>query len=169
MKKTFLVLLAILVVCCGRTYSQDYKMLGLYIINFAKYVVWPAEAAGQGDFVITVLGDDPIVDQLKTLAAETQVGTQKIVVNKSLALDKTEKCNILFIAPDKSNQLPGAIAKFSSANTLIVTRKEGLAREGAAINLVTVDGKLMFEINVDGLKKCGLSAKPVLFKLGRTI
>jgi hypothetical protein len=169
MKKIFLMFIAILVVCSGQSFGQDYKMLGLYVINFAKYVVWPAEAAGQGNFIITVLGDDPIVDQLKSLAAETQVGTQKIIVNKSLSLDKTDKCNILFIAPDKSNQLPGAIAKFSSGNTLIVTRKEGLAREGAAINLVTVDGKLMFEINVDGLKKCGLSAKPVLFKLGRTI
>jgi hypothetical protein len=50
-----------------------------------------------------------------------------------------------------------------------VTQKDGLGKEGASINMVYLNGKLTFEINVACLKKGGLSAKPVLFKLGTVI
>jgi hypothetical protein len=163
--------IAVLIYLIGISYSlaygQDSKFSALYILNFAKYVVWPA--APTGDFTITVLGDDPVFDQLKSLSADAKIGEQKITVNKSLFVDKIPDCQIIFISPDKSNLLASALTKFANKNTLIVTSKVGLAKEGASLNLITNEGKLGFEINVESLKKCNLSAKPALFKLGKTI
>ncbi|MDD5673021.1 MAG: YfiR family protein [Chitinivibrionales bacterium] len=167
MKRTLLCSLIVFCLGCGVSFGQDAKFSALYIINFAKYVGWPS--AGSGDFVITVLGDDPAFTQLQSMSAESKIGDQAIVVNKSMNLDKIEKCNILFISQDKSNVLASAQAKFASSNVLIVTNKDGLGQQGAGINLVTIGGKLTFEINVESLKKCGLTAKPALFKLGKTI
>ena len=159
-----------LVFCMGLgvSFGQDSKFSALFILNFAKYIGWPS-SAGQGDFVITVLGDDPAFGQLQSMSSESKIGEQSIVVNKSMNLDKIEKCNILFISSDMSNLLASAQAKFASSNVLIVTNKEGLGKQGAGINLVTENGKLTFEINVESLKKNGLTAKPALFKLGKTI
>jgi hypothetical protein len=147
--------------------GQTSKFSALFIINFAKYVIWP-DSEASGDFTITVLGDDPVYEELKSLSADTKIGKQPIAVKKSTTLDKIDRCRILFISPDKSNMTPTALAKFP-VNTLIVTEKEGLGKLGAAINLVMINGKLTFEINADGLKKSGLSAKPALFKLGKTM
>ena len=159
-----------IVLCLGisMAFGQDAKFSALYVINFAKYIGWPAGSV-QGNFTITVLGDDPISGELKTLAADTKIGDQAVTVAKSASIDKIDNCQILYISPDKSNLLATAMAKFSSTNTLIVTNKDGLAQLGAGINLVKAGGKLTFEINVESLKKSGLSAKPALFKLGKTI
>jgi len=118
------------------------------------------------EFTITVLGDDPIFEELKTIGAKSE--DLKITVKKTLSLDQVNRCNILYISPDKSNLLQAAINKFS-ANTLIVTSKDGLGKAGSAINLIMIDGKLKFEINPESLKKSSLKAKPALFKLGKAI
>ncbi len=168
MKKVHCCLALIAWVCLAPSFAQDAKFSALYIINFGKYIGWPAQASS-GAFAIAVLGDDPVYNELKTLSADAKIGDQSVTVVKSPSLDKIDKCNILFISPDKSNSLATALGKFASSNTLVVTNKEGLAQLGAAINLVSSGGKLTFEINVESLKKSGLSAKPALFKLGKTI
>lgn len=167
MKKVSLFSLAILLFSLFPALGQDAKFSALYVLNIGKMVGWPASA--QGDFTITVLGDDPIFDQLKTLGAATKIGDQAIVVNKANSLDNIAKCNILFISPDKSNLLASAEGKLGTSNCLIITNKDGFAKEGACINLIMVDGKLTFEINVESLKKNGLTAKPALFKIGKSL
>jgi hypothetical protein len=152
----------------GSLWAQDTKFTALFILNFAKYVEWPS-AAATGDFVITVLGDDPVIDELKVLAGQTKIETRSVVVKKVASVDQIDNANLLYIAPDNSSSLPAVMNKFGSNNVLVVTNKKGLAKEGAGINFMMVDGKQRFEINAGSLKKAGLTAKPVLFKLGSVI
>lgn len=168
MKKLSLFCLVVLCFSLGSAFGQDPKFSALYVINIGKIVGWP-ESETQGDFTITVLGDDPIFDQLKSLGEATKIGDRSIAVKKANSLDKIDKCHILFISPDKSNLLASAQGKLGASNCLIITNKDGFAKEGACINLITIGGKLTFEINVESLKKNGLTAKPALFKLGKTI
>ena len=164
--RSFLVL-ALIAGAAAPLAAQDTKLSALFVINFTKYVEWPT--ASDSTYVITVLGDDPIYDQLKSLATAGQVEGRTIVVNKAARIENIAKTHILFIAPDKSNQLGTAAAKFSSDPTLVVTQKPGLAKEGSGINIITADGKLSFEVNADSLKRAGLRAKPLLFKLGKLV
>jgi hypothetical protein len=147
--------------------AEDTKLAALFIMSFTKYVEWPA--ASDSTCVITVLGDDPIYDQLKSLATAGQVEGRTVVVNKAMRIENIAKTHILYVAPDKSNQLGTVAAKFSSEPTLVVTQKPGLAKEGAGINIITVEGKLSFEVNAESLKHAGLGAKPLLFKLGKLV
>jgi hypothetical protein len=167
MKKISIIALGVLLSGLIPVFAQDVKFTALLIVNFAKYVGWPVDSQ-KGDFVITVLGDDPVVEELQAAGQNTAIGDQKIVVKKALSLDRVERCNILYISPDKSNSLTSALGKFP-ASTLVVTNKDGLAKEGSGINIVMIDGKMRFEINVESLKKSGLTAKPVLFKLGKSV
>lgn len=162
------VVAAILMLVCGTAvHAQDYKMTALFVINFAKYFDWDADQVGN-EFVIAVLGDDPVTDQLKALSAEAKIGEKSISIVMSESMDKIPKCNILYISPEKSNQLATAVEKFSAARTLVVTSKEGLGKAGAGINITKAEGKMGFEINSETLKKSQLKPKPVLFKVGKT-
>jgi hypothetical protein len=145
--------------------AQDAKLSALFIMSFTKHVEWPS--VSDSTYVITVLGDDPIYDQLKSLSTVGQVDGRIIVVNKAARIENIGKTHILYIAPDKSNQLVTAAARFGAEPTLIVTQKPGLIKEGTGINIVAVDGKLLFEVNAESLKKAGLRARPLLFKLGK--
>jgi len=167
MLRRFLLVSAFLAAVPPLLRAEDYKFTALFVMNFAKYVDWPAEVAS-GDFVITVVGNDPIIDELKTIAEKTTIGAQKLVIRKAESVDQIEPSRIVYISPGKSAQLSNALAKFASG-VLVVTNGKGLAEQGAAINLVEIDGKQRYEINTDGFKKSGLGAKPVLFKLGKVL
>jgi hypothetical protein len=147
--------------------AQDMKMAALYVMNFTKYVEWPAST--DSTYVITVLGDDPIYEQLQPLAAASQAEGRTIVVSKAARIENITKTHILYIAPDKSNQLGTAVARFGSEPILVVTQKPGLGKEGAGINIITIDGSLSFEVNPISMKKAGLRAKPLLLKLGKLV
>jgi hypothetical protein len=97
--------------------AQDAKLASLFIVSFSKYVEWPA--GNDPTCTITVLGDDPIYDQLKPLAAVGQIEGRTIVVNKAARLENIAKTSILYISPEKSNQLGTAAAKFGPDHTLI--------------------------------------------------
>jgi hypothetical protein len=146
--------------------AEDYKFTALFIFNFAKYIDWPSQ---DGDFVIGVLGNDPIIDELKTIAGTADLNGRKMVVKKFSSAGQVEKCGILYVTPGQSDSLSPMVNKFGQSGVLIVTNKPGLAEAGAAINLAMIDGKQRYEINTASLKKSGLSAKPVLFKIGKVI
>jgi hypothetical protein len=158
---------ALLVISAAPLAAQDTKLASLFVMSFTKYVEWPATA--DSTYVITVLGDDPVYDQLKPLAAAGEAEGRKVVINKAVRIENISRTHILYISPDKSNQVGTAASRFNSDHTLIVTQKPGMAREGAGINITVIDGKLSFEINAENLKKCGLGAKPLLFKLGKLV
>jgi hypothetical protein len=162
--KTVLILFALL----GLSHGQDAKFTALFITNFARYIEWPSEQS-RGDFVVTVLGNDQVTEELKIIAEKTMVGEQRLVIRKCLTTEALEKSHIIYVAPEKSECLAGVLEKFGSGPTLIVTNKKGLAQAGAAINLAMIAGKQRYEINPASLKKSGLGAKPVLFKLGTVI
>lgn len=162
-----ILILALIAGAAAPLAAEDTKLAALFIMSFTKYVDWPAPS--DSTCIITVLGDDPIYDQLKSLAAAGQVEGRTVVVNKTARIESITKTHILYVAPDKSSQLGTVAARFGSGPTLVVTQKPGLAKAGAGINIITVEGKLSFEVNAESLKRAGLGAKPLLFKLGKLV
>lgn len=162
-----LVISALILAAATPIVAQDARLGALLIMGFAKNVEWPG--GDDSPFTITVLGDDPVYLEIKELAAAATIGGRSVVVNKAVRVENIGRTHILYLSPEKSNQLGMVAAKYSPEHTLVVTQKAGLAREGALINLTTIEGKLSFEINSEALRKAGLVAKPLLFKLGRLV
>src|SRR4051812_12363711 len=80
MKKTLLIITLILASAPG--FSQSHKYQSVFIFSFTRYVQWP-DAYNQGDFEILVLGDCPILEELKAMAAAKKVqGDRSIKVTK---------------------------------------------------------------------------------------
>ncbi|MCI0750349.1 MAG: YfiR family protein [Flammeovirgaceae bacterium] len=137
--------------------GQSYKGHTLYIFSFTKYIQWP-ESNNQGDFEIAVLGDSPILDELKIMAAAKKAGNRVIKVNKINSLSELKKCNILFIPAGNSAQLSDAMIKGQALSVLVVTESEGLGAKGSCINFIMKDGKLSFELNQAAMAKQNLKA-----------
>jgi hypothetical protein len=151
--------------CPLRAQDQDPKFIALFITNFAKYVEWPAPN-DSGDFVITVVGDNQVSNELKIMAEKTAVGNMRLKILSCSNVKDIGKSRIVYLATSRSDLLKETISKCCTDHTLIVTNKTGLGRAGAAINLLNAYWKQRYEINIQNLQQCGLSAKPVLFKLG---
>jgi hypothetical protein len=157
-------LAAIFVMSCTIAFGQNYQLHSVFIYSFTKYIQWPADY-NQGDFEINVLGDSPMLAELKKLSELKKVGNRTIKVTNLNSVADLRKCNILFVPAAKSNQLGEVLAKLGSNATLVITEQAGLGAKGSAINFITKDGKVAFELNQGALTKHGLKASIELIRL----
>ena len=144
--------------------AQSYKMHTVFIFSFTRYIQWP-DAYNGGDFEILVLGDSPIVDELKSMAQVKKVGDRAIKVTKINNASEIRKCNILFIPAAKSPQIAEVLAKITTQSILVVSEEQGLGAKGSNVNFVTKDGKLAFELNQGATTKQGLKVSNELSRL----
>lgn len=143
----------------------NYAVYANIIYRFTKYIDWPDEKK-TGDFVIGVVGDSPVFDELTSFTANKTVGSQKIVVKKMSSSASSYNCCILFIGDDATKNLKKIAAATENTPTLIVSEGKGLALKGACINFTIVDDHLKLEINKTNIEKKGLNIATELLNLG---
>ena len=144
--------------------AQNYKMHTVFIFSFTRYIQWPDPYNG-GDFEILVLGDSPIVEELKSMAQVKKVGDRNIRITKINSPSEIRKCNILFIPSAKSSQITEVLEKVTTQSILVVTEEPGLGAKGSNVNFITKEGKLAFELNQNAASKQGLKVSNELSRL----
>lgn len=155
---------SIFVLLSTNAIGQNEKAQTTYIYNIVKYVDWP-ESYKSGDFVIGILGTSGINAELKKLATTKKVYSQKITIVEFNSPEEITKCHVLFITKIKTGVIKEALAKIGSNATLVIGEFPGLANLGAAINFVTQEGKLVFQLNENSAKKQGLQISSQLKEL----
>ena len=161
-KKTLVLLILLSILNLGQ--AQNYKLHSLFIFSFTRYVQWP-DAYNEGDFEIVVLGDSPLVDELRSMAQAKKVGDRTIKVTKINSVNEIGKCHILFITPSKSAQIGEILTKVNTKPVLLVTEEPGLGAKGSIINFIIKDGKLNFELNQSAVSRQNLKVSNELSRL----
>lgn len=162
MKKALLSI--VLVMFCGLASAQTHKLYPLFIYSFTRHIQWP-EAYNQGDFEILVLGESPVIDELKLMAESKKIGDRNIKVTRINTLAEIKKCNILFIPEAQSGKFNDILQKVSAFSVLVITEVAGLGQLGSCINFIPKDGKLAFELNKAALTKQNLRASTEITRL----
>ncbi|MBI4648804.1 MAG: YfiR family protein [Bacteroidia bacterium] len=165
MKHMVCIVITILVLTSNIS-AQVEKFQSVFIYNFTKYIEWPDKS---GDFVIGVFGSSTVINELKSLEGTKKVGNQNILVKKFSSIEELSVCNILFISKNKSTEMVNIINKVKGQNTLLISEKDGLVKEGSGINFILVDNKQKFELNKNNVTKYGLKISPELEKLAIVI
>lgn len=165
MKKLICLLFYLCFVCWPNAHGQNEKFKALFMYNFTKYIEWPASARS-GDFVIGVLGNSTLTEELKTIASKQKVGTQNIIIKTFSNADEIDNCQILYLPASKSSQIATVLAKLGGKSTLVIGDKAGLASQGAGINYIMDGDKLKYEINKSSIEKKGLTVSSALLALG---
>ncbi len=156
-----------LFLCCINisAFSQNERFKSLFVYNFTKNIEWPSNYR-QGDFVITVLGNSAIYNELQQNVKGKRRGSQTIQVMQAANISSIGKCNMLYIPSQQSNLLEAAEKQLSGVPTVIITEKSGLMRQGADINIIQLDGRLQFEISSKRLESKSLTVAKTLVSLG---
>ena len=149
-------------------HETDYKVHANIIYRFTKYIDWPVNKKS-GDFIIGIVGESPLYDDLKSLSANKTVGSQKIVVVKMSPSASSYNCHILFITDEESSSLKKIAVLTAGAAILIISESDGLARKGSCINFITVDERLKLEINKGNVEQRNLHIASELLELGTII
>ncbi|HXB43707.1 MAG TPA: YfiR family protein [Puia sp.] len=148
--------------------ATDYAVQANIIYRFTKYIDWP-ESKKTGDFIIGMVGDSPLADELKTFIANKTVGNRKIVIRRFSSSADSYNCNILFINEDQSSSLKKIAVRTAGSPILLVSEAEGLATKGSCINFITVGDHLRLEINKNNIEQRRLGIASELLSLATII
>jgi len=138
----------------------------MFIYNFSRLIEWPV-AYKTGPFIIGVLGNSSVADELETYTLGKKVGIQEIQVKKYKTVQEIALCHILFIPFARTKQLGEIQEALKGKNTLLITEKGGALTEGSAINFVLLADKIKFEIQTDNISKYGLKYSTKLQEMAK--
>jgi hypothetical protein len=166
--KGLLFLFALLSAIIAEAQQIDYSVHSNIIYHFTKYIEWP-DNKKSGDFIIGVIGETPLIDDLQNLAKTKTANGHKIIIKEFSANQISYNCNILFISEEESGCLKKVVAATAGSSILILTESKGLASKGSCINFIIVDGKLNLEINKNTIESQGLKIASELLSLGKIV
>jgi hypothetical protein len=161
--KLFAVIFGLLLITVS-IYGQEEKFKALFIYNFTKYIQWPENV--EGDFKITIIGNIDLVKELDFIATKKTVGQSAIIVLSAKSAALLKKCQMVFVSRDKIDELPDLIDKAKQFNALIITESPNACSKGSAINFVTSNGSIKFEISKSNIENAGLKISGALLNLG---
>jgi hypothetical protein len=144
--------------------GNEYEIKAMFIFNFTKYVEWP-ETKSTDEFIIGVFGESEITEPLEKIAAQKKVNDKKIVI-RQLSPDDEEYCHIIIVSRSRTNKLEAIEKRYAGRGVLIISDE---ASRSAAINLVTRDNKIRFEINQSLAKSGGIKISSQLLTLAVSV
>lgn len=151
--KRFL-LLIIAIVSVGIVNAQEAKYKAMFMTNFTKMIEWPAGDLN-GDFVICVVNQNEVLNQLKTFTTNKSVGTHPISVVGVKTIEEVSKCNMVYLSfsESKAEKIEALLGKLGGTSALVLTDRPGSLKNGSCINFLLVDDKLRFEINESAISE----------------
>lgn len=168
MKKYLVLTIVLLALNCFGANCQTEKVQSAFIYQLTKYIDW-CPALKKDDFVIATLGETSLTQVLKDLLQSKSVGSRSISVKSVSSLSNVSEINILVIPKNKSGQLLAALKQVEGKCTLIVTEEQGLGKQGAGVNLIEQDGKMVLELNKSYCSNHDLVVNSQLLSLAKVI
>lgn len=151
--------------------TPEYQVKAAFLMNFAKFVDWPASAfsGDQAPLVVGIVGEDPSGGAFDALNGQV-VKNRTIKVQRLSRTDGMQLCHLLYVGPSENARIRELIRTLGTAPVLTVSDGvEQFAQQGTVINFLLIDNKIRFEINVAVAKKAGLSMAAQLLQVGKVV
>jgi len=148
---------------------SEYQVKAAFLLNFGKYVEWPASALAPDALAICVLGTDPFGAALDQTLAGRRIGGRRLQARRVTDVSQARGCNILFVGRAKPARLDAVFSGLEGQPILLVGEQERFARKGGIINFIEVDQKIRFEINEAAARRARLKISSQLLKLATIV
>ncbi|MBC7922640.1 MAG: YfiR family protein [Ferruginibacter sp.] len=151
----------------AKAQEMNDKITSIFLYNFAKQVQWPPQAAS-GNLVIGVLGNPPVLNELKASAGQVKINGRAVVIRQisgPAQYGELKTCHLLFVAKEESKSLKGVRDALGNAPVLVVGEGEGQKNNSINLFMDEEDGRAKFEVNNGALNKHGLRITAMLMSL----
>lgn len=150
----------------AQAYTET-EVKAAFIYKFTSFIEWPKESFPDKSsrFRIGILGDDPFGTALDDALKGKQAQEHAIEVVRAEKCDDLLECNIVYISPSEKDNYAEILEKFLTRSILTIGDSDGFAAIGGIINLVKVDNKIRFEVNLSAARKANLKISSQLLKI----
>ncbi len=149
----------------------EYQVKSLFLLNFTKYVDWPAGAFADTNAPVTigVYGENKFGDDLPKAVAGKTAGGRSITVRQ---IEKTEdlgKCHILFISGSEKKRVAEILGRVKALPVLTVGETDQFIDQGGIINFTMKEGKVRLEINLQSARAANLQVSSKLLSVADAV
>ncbi len=153
------------------TPSTERKIQAVFLLNFARFVEWPAAAFASAEtpVCIGVLGVDPYGSLLDATVRGETIRGHAVVIRRSRTAEPLRDCHIVFMSRSEAAQEGQHLAALLGRPILTVSEVPGFAQRGGVLNFFVERDRVRFEISRAAAELSGLKINPQLLRLARIL
>jgi len=140
--------------------AMDYQVKAAFMVNFPKYVDWPADAfpTPNSPITVAVFGDDNVAREFQNMIQGGLVIDGHPVVLKRIQGegDLSGGFQILFIATSERARVSTILDKLKGSPVLLVGESDNFLEQGGMVNLVPKNRKIRLQINLAAARQAHL-------------
>jgi len=137
-----------------------------FVARFAEFVEWPAAAhLNQPAVVLCLTAAHPFGPLVQQLTRDAVVRGRPVAVRELKQRASPRGCHLLFVAPADREVL----VQVEREPILTVGDQPDFCPLGGIVNLLVVEGRVRFEINLAHARKAGLKIDPQLLRLAAAV
>lgn len=140
-----------------------------FLLNFAKFVEWPAGGAADRPFTIGVLSDDVMADALRDLSRGKSAGGRPLHTRQVTIKDPLADLQMLFIGASEERRLADVLKRANAGSVLTVSDLNRFCELGGTIQFRSERDRVRFDINLDQAERSGLVINSKLLALARSV
>lgn len=150
---------------------KEYQVKAAFVLNFVKFVEWPAESFtnAQAPIVIGVLTPDPFNGELARAVEGRKVNGRDLVVRKVEQPGDLNGVHLSFISAAAAERTPETLASLKGKPVLTVGETASFSNQGGMITFVPEGDKLRFEINMITAEAARIKFSAQLLKLAKNV
>lgn len=130
----------------------DFQVKAAFLINFPKYVDWPASAFAETNspIVVAIFGDENVANEVQKMIGDGRmIGGHPLILKRITREEEINRdCHILFISASERQQLPSILEKIRGEKILTVSESGDFLDEGGIINLARQGRKIRLQVNL---------------------
>ena len=149
---------------------SEYQVKAAFLYNFAKFTEWSAGVGmpGEHSFTLCIAGKDPFGTDLAAIEGRPVHGLE-LRVQRNVVPDNVRGCQMLFVAESEEQHMAAILKAVQDQPVLTVGDSEGFSDAGGMITLVTVNGRVQFDVNQAAVMRANLRLNSQLLKLARSV
>lgn len=145
---------------------EEYELKALFLVNFIRFTEWPAPVGGTLN--LCVYGENPFGRELGKLKG-TKADDRLLEVRDIVSSSDLDDCHVVFISQGVIGNLGRVLDYVGGKPVLLVADSPGAARQGVALNMGTVGGRVTFEANLAAARENGLNLSSKLLRLATEV
>ena len=155
--------------CWSAADSLEYRVKAAFLLNFTKFIDWPAPsfAAADSPIEICILGDDPFGTALDDIVLGEIVNGRKVAARRIKQAPSPKSCAVVFVAQaDKSiyKTLPAL-----GPGVLTVGEGRDFIHDGGMIAFIIENRHVRFEVNRTAAENAGFKLSSKLLSIAKSV
>jgi YfiR/HmsC-like len=161
--------LATMLLLAGGACASDlpeYRLKAAFVYNFLAFTEWPATS--DGTLNLCIHGQDPFGREIDSLQGKAAAG-RSIAVQRRPAGESLKNCQAVFITASMIGSLPRVLEELKGQPVLTMADSPGAVRQGVALSMSVVQGRVTFAANLQAARSAGLNLSSKLLRLATEV